>query len=149
VFGYGQRKINQELIYDITDMSELDAYIRNVGGGLLMFEQKGGLRFGDEFPEVVRRHRPERAGNCEDVVENSELCIQLERARLYKYRFDVHCHRKKVGPTMTPAAREPMRCVRSLSMMRTGTPFWRRTSARTRPEGPAPACRRQQSQLEL
>jgi hypothetical protein len=78
VFGYGHKKINRGFIYDITD-----AYIRNVGGGLLVFEQKGGLRFGDDFPKVVSRHRPERAGNREDVVEDSELCIQLLRACLY------------------------------------------------------------------
>ena len=51
--------------------------------------------------------------------------------------------------TMIPAPRCPSRGAQDFSIIRTGTPFWRREIARTSPEGPPPTCTVQRGQMNL
>ena len=53
--------------------------------------------------------------------------------------YEVNIYRKRMYVlTCTPAPRSPSLGNGSLSIIRTGTPFFRSDRARTRPEGPAP-----------
>jgi hypothetical protein len=75
-----------------------------------------------------------------DVVERPQDLVQLERARLGIYMVSLASGnaKRREELTETPAPRSPSLRPGSLSMMRTSTPFLRKVSARTRPEGPAP-----------
>ena len=75
-----------------------------------------------------------------DVVECPQDPVQLERARLKIYVVSLApgTTNRREELTETPHPRSPSLGLGSLSMMRTSTPFLRKASARTRPEGPAP-----------
>ena len=65
--------------------------------------------------------------------------VKLKRARLQKKNCEANILREAmIGVTWIPAPCSPSLGDGSLSIMRTGIPFFRSDRARTRPEGPAP-----------
>ena len=80
----------------------------------------------------------DRFAAAEDIRNGSKYMMKLKRTRLqttvsyYVYKKTMCVH------TWIPAPRSPSLGNGSLSIIRTGMPFFRSDRARTRPEGPAP-----------
>ena len=78
-------------------------------------------------------------GTPKDIGNGSKHMVKLKRARLGEnYKDNMPTGKTTCTLTETPAARSPNLGNGSLSIMRTGIPFFRSDRARTRPEGPAP-----------